>query len=331
MVGGGAVFDDTGQDERLNCMLPDDPRLLVSPQARGADLEVQPLPNPIDDDADRRLPVPRQEVPGVDRPRRVHDRQRRRDRRRSTSRTRRRVEVPRLEGRLPDAVQPGRRADLDAVRPGHEERTACKGLVYTGEPENLRQAAQGARRTSTTSSTGSSSAPTTSTTSSSRSAARRSRTSTSLAAVVPPFLADENPATQQYLDLFDEVPARRQVQGPARLQLLLGVAPVRQRREGVRRRPHPHVRLRERRRRSRSGPAAACTPPPTRARARARVAASSSRPRPTASRCPTTSSSPTGSSAAPTTTSCKLEGDYGTGAKLEDVGQDHRRPRVDLT
>ena len=48
MVGGGAVFDDAGQEDRLKCLLPAIPGYVVTPQARGADLTVQPVPNPID-------------------------------------------------------------------------------------------------------------------------------------------------------------------------------------------------------------------------------------------------------------------------------------------
>ena len=48
MVGGGAVFDDTGQQARLNCLLPDLPGYVVSPAARGADLLVQAIPNVLD-------------------------------------------------------------------------------------------------------------------------------------------------------------------------------------------------------------------------------------------------------------------------------------------
>lgn len=48
MVGGGAVYDDTGQDARLKCLLPDIPGYVVSAQARGADLLVQSLPNALD-------------------------------------------------------------------------------------------------------------------------------------------------------------------------------------------------------------------------------------------------------------------------------------------
>ena len=46
MVGGGAVFDDTGVKDRLECMLPDVAGFVVTPTARASDLLVQPLPNP---------------------------------------------------------------------------------------------------------------------------------------------------------------------------------------------------------------------------------------------------------------------------------------------
>lgn len=48
LVGGGAVFDDTGQKDRLECLLPDIAGFVVSTQARGADLMVQVVPNPLD-------------------------------------------------------------------------------------------------------------------------------------------------------------------------------------------------------------------------------------------------------------------------------------------
>ncbi len=41
LVGGGGVFDNTGQAERLGCLLPDFPGYVVTPEARGADLQVQ--------------------------------------------------------------------------------------------------------------------------------------------------------------------------------------------------------------------------------------------------------------------------------------------------
>ncbi|MEI8335889.1 MAG: ABC transporter substrate-binding protein [Actinomycetes bacterium] len=48
LVGGGAVFDDVGQKDRLECLLPDIAGFVVSTQARGADLMVQVVPNPLD-------------------------------------------------------------------------------------------------------------------------------------------------------------------------------------------------------------------------------------------------------------------------------------------
>lgn len=49
MVGGGAVFDQDGVDTRLGCLMPDISGFVVSAPARGADLVVQPLPNPTDE------------------------------------------------------------------------------------------------------------------------------------------------------------------------------------------------------------------------------------------------------------------------------------------
>lgn len=48
MVGGGAVFDDAGVKDRLKCLLPDIAGYVVTPEARSADLLVQPIPNPFD-------------------------------------------------------------------------------------------------------------------------------------------------------------------------------------------------------------------------------------------------------------------------------------------
>ncbi len=48
LVGGGAVFDQVGVKARLECLMPDIAGYVVSPDARGADLTVQPLPNPVD-------------------------------------------------------------------------------------------------------------------------------------------------------------------------------------------------------------------------------------------------------------------------------------------
>jgi ABC-type branched-subunit amino acid transport system substrate-binding protein len=47
MVGGGAVFDQDGVRTRLSCLMPDISGFVVSPEARGADLVVQPVPNSV--------------------------------------------------------------------------------------------------------------------------------------------------------------------------------------------------------------------------------------------------------------------------------------------
>jgi ABC-type branched-subunit amino acid transport system substrate-binding protein len=44
-VGGGAVLDQDGVKTRLGCVMPDIAGFVVSPEARGADLVVQPVPN----------------------------------------------------------------------------------------------------------------------------------------------------------------------------------------------------------------------------------------------------------------------------------------------
>lgn len=48
LVGGGATFDNTGVTERLTCLLPDVAGFLANSEARGADLAIQPVPNSID-------------------------------------------------------------------------------------------------------------------------------------------------------------------------------------------------------------------------------------------------------------------------------------------
>lgn len=46
LVGGGGVFDDQGQEERVKCLLPDFPAYVVTPKARASDLLVQSTPTP---------------------------------------------------------------------------------------------------------------------------------------------------------------------------------------------------------------------------------------------------------------------------------------------
>lgn len=47
LVGGGGVFDSQGVTDRVDCGLPNIPGYTVSPEARVADLQVQPIPNPV--------------------------------------------------------------------------------------------------------------------------------------------------------------------------------------------------------------------------------------------------------------------------------------------
>lgn len=49
LVGGGAVFDNNDGGARVECGLPNIPGYVVTPEARASDLQVQPLPNPIDE------------------------------------------------------------------------------------------------------------------------------------------------------------------------------------------------------------------------------------------------------------------------------------------
>lgn len=48
LVGNGNVLDNTGQATRLKCLLPQIPGYVVSPEARDSDLTVQPIPNRTD-------------------------------------------------------------------------------------------------------------------------------------------------------------------------------------------------------------------------------------------------------------------------------------------
>jgi hypothetical protein len=48
LVGGGAVFDDADNGQRVQCGLPNIAGFVTSPTARRADLLVQPVPNPVD-------------------------------------------------------------------------------------------------------------------------------------------------------------------------------------------------------------------------------------------------------------------------------------------
>ena len=201
LVGGGAVFDDTGQEERLGCMLPDVPAYLVSPQARGADLEAPPLPSALDE-------VPIGVYQYLDK--KFPD---------STSK------VGFMTGNVPATVTVDKQNQEGVKTLGWDvvyqtqynaageaswtpfaqamQSNGVKGLVYTGEPENaanllkafddiqyeLDWVVVGANHLDDKFIEVGGPAV---------------KNAYMLSAVVPPFLADENPATQEYLDLFEK-------------------------------------------------------------------------------------------------------------------------------
>lgn len=201
LVGGGGVFDDTGQEERLGCLLPEIPAYQVSSAARGADLAVRPLPNALDE-----LPVGTFQYVAE----RFPD---------STS------DVGFLTGNVPSTVTVDAQNQEAVEALGFEvtyeaqynstgeaswtpfaqamQSDGVRGLVYTGEPENFAKLLQafadigyeldwavtgGNALDQTFIDVGGAAV----------------RNVFVLASIVPPFMAGENPATQQYLDLFEE-------------------------------------------------------------------------------------------------------------------------------
>ena len=120
MVGGGAVFDDTGQQDRLACGLPAIPGYVVTPAAIEADLSIQPVPIPNNEDplassatSSTRSPRARTRsaCSRVDR-----DHQARRRPQQGSARDDGR------QGRLRRHLQPGRRNDVAAVPRSHAQR-----------------------------------------------------------------------------------------------------------------------------------------------------------------------------------------------------------------
>ncbi|QYG93637.1 ABC transporter substrate-binding protein [Iamia sp. SCSIO 61187] len=201
LVGGGGVFDDTGQEERLGCLLPEIPAYQVSSAARGADLAVRPLPTALDELPIATFQYIEQRFPD------------------STG------DVGFLTGNVPSTVVVDAQnqeaveslgwdityeAQYNAIGEASwtpfaqaMQSDGVRGLVYTGEPENFAKLLQafddisyeldwavvgGNALDATFIEVGGASI----------------RNVFMLASVVPPFLAEENPATQQYLDLFEE-------------------------------------------------------------------------------------------------------------------------------
>lgn len=201
LVGGGGVFDDTGQEERLGCLLPEFPAYQVSSAARGADLAVRALPNSLDE-----LPVGAFQYIEERFPDSTQD-------------------VGFLTGNVPSTVTVDAQNQEAVEQLGFEvtyeaqynsvgeaswtpfaqamKSDGVKGLVYTGEPENFAKLLQafsdidfeldwavvgGNALDQTFIDVG----------------GEAVRNVFILSTVIPPFLADENPASQQYLDLFEE-------------------------------------------------------------------------------------------------------------------------------
>jgi ABC-type branched-subunit amino acid transport system substrate-binding protein len=201
LVGSGGVFDETGQEERLRCMLPEIPGFQVSPEARASDLSVSPIPAAIDELQVGLFRYLEDEFPG------------------STDR------VGFLTGNIGSLVFVDAQAQ-DAAKelgwtsvyqaqynstgeaswtPFAEALSSDKveGVVYTGEPENLAKLLQamadiGYEPKWVLAGTnvidegfikvGGAAV----------------KDVYAVASIVPPFLAADNPATQQYLDLFAE-------------------------------------------------------------------------------------------------------------------------------
>ncbi len=75
LVGGGAVLDDADNGGRVACGLPNVAGYVVSQTARDADLQIQPVPNPSRGVRRRRLPAAGGGAPRAHGPLRDHDRQ----------------------------------------------------------------------------------------------------------------------------------------------------------------------------------------------------------------------------------------------------------------
>lgn len=201
LVGGGAVFDDTGQKDRLSCLLPDIAGYVVSPAARGADLLVQVMPNPNNEINNGDMQWLAKEFPAAAK------------------------KVAAMTAGLPStivvkdqAVEGGKAAGMtiidDIQYNANGEQTwapivqslkskGVKGILWTGEPENLAKFEQGLADANyemdfirpdanhydqKLQDTGG-----------------RAIQNTFVHAQIFPFeKAAENPATQQYLDLFEK-------------------------------------------------------------------------------------------------------------------------------
>ena len=195
------VFDDAGQKDRLDCLLPDIAGYVVSPQARGSELLVQVMPNPNDEINNGDMQWLAKEFPDAAK------------------------HVAAMTAGLPStivvkdqAVEGGKAAGMTIVADiqynANGENTwapivqalkskGVKGILWTGEPENLAKLEQGLKDANYPMDfirpdanhydqklldTGG-----------------KAIENTFVHAQIYPFeQAAENPATQQYLDLFEK-------------------------------------------------------------------------------------------------------------------------------
>jgi ABC-type branched-subunit amino acid transport system substrate-binding protein len=201
IVGGGGVFDDTGQEERLNCLLPMIPGFVVTSQARGADLMVQPLPNALDSTSVAAMVYATEKFPeSVDK-------------------------VGYITGNVPATVtvdkqlqEAGEQLGLTAVHEAQYnsageaswapfaqalQSKGVKGVVWTGEPENLSKLMQAMADIDYS--------PDWVVTAANHYDQKlvdlggdAIKNVYMQSAFAPFFQADENPATQQYVDLFGQ-------------------------------------------------------------------------------------------------------------------------------
>ena len=243
LVGGGAVFDNQGVETRLQCLLPDIPGYVVTAEARGADLKVEPLPNPIDNIAIGEYRYLGKKFPA------------------STK------HVGILTGDLPTTVTVAKQAEEAAKKLGWDivysdqypsagptswapyaqgmKDKGVEGLIWVGEPENLAKlqvdmkdvdfAPQWIR------------ADTNHYDQKLLDTGGEAVANTYIPSSFVPFeQAAKNPATQQYLDEFAKYKPGAKAKALLGAAGVVGVAPLRAGGEGVRLGPHPHVRLRQR-------------------------------------------------------------------------------------
>lgn len=201
LVGGGGVFDDSGQTERVECLLPEIPAYQASPQSRGSDLIVNPLPRALDHVEITSLNYLDRQFPD------------------STS------QVGFLTGTIPSTVFIDAQLQEAAGSLGWStvyqaqynptgeaswtpfaqalKSAGVRGLVYTGEPENLaalQQAIADIDYTLDWTLAGSNALDSSFIEIGGEAVANVFIATT----IVPPFLAPENPATQRYLDLYEQ-------------------------------------------------------------------------------------------------------------------------------